>query len=194
MRSFLFALLGLVIGAAAGFYASGANVFGSFSPPIEGSANDDHLVGTPGSDVLVGKGGADIIEGGPGNDVLYGGSGSDRLFGEAGDDKLIGEAGPDLLRGGEGADWFVFKGAAAREGGDRIEDFEPNDLIVLEKLGVKSYSASGESGTVFARDTEKGDLAIEVVASDGQRFSIDVLHAGDITATLFSNATFIFSD
>jgi Ca2+-binding RTX toxin-like protein len=45
--------------------------------PIEGTAGDDALVGTPFADVLIGGAGNDILDGGGGDDILAGGAGVD---------------------------------------------------------------------------------------------------------------------
>jgi Ca2+-binding RTX toxin-like protein len=122
-----------------------------------------------------------------------GGDGADNLYGDAGFDKLVGEAGADRLWGGAGADWFVFKGAGALGGGDRIEDFQDGvDRIVLEKLGVTKYAAGGGLGTVFARDGAGGNVFLDVVTSAGAKFSIDVADpTASLTAANFTASDFI---
>ncbi|MEJ5979373.1 hypothetical protein WG901_22155 [Novosphingobium sp. PS1R-30] len=65
---------------------------------------------------------------------------------------------------------------------------------MLEKLGVRSYSSSGASGTVFARDEADGNVRIDVVTSAGIRFSIALEdHSGSLSAKAFSSADFAFA-
>jgi Ca2+-binding RTX toxin-like protein len=194
MKAFLAAIFGLMVGFSIGFYIARVGVPFPFRSLPDGTISDDHLIGGPRGDQLAGKDGNDIIEGGEGDDILYGGNGNDQLHGDGGFDILIGEVGSDRLWGGPGADWFASKGTGALEGGDRIEDFENGvDLIVLEKLGVTSYGAGGNTGTVFAKDSPTGDVLIDVVTSEGARFTITV---GDpreaIDATQFTATDFIF--
>ncbi len=74
---------------------------------LEGSAQDDHLIGDAESNQLVGGAGADTLEGAAGDDVLLGGAGNDLMTGGAGLDTLLGGDGNDVMAGGEGADSLV---------------------------------------------------------------------------------------
>ena len=69
-------------------------------------------------------------------DTLYGGAGSDILYGLYGDDVLVGGAGADRLYGGEGGDRFVFEGATAFNGVDRIMDFDATEGDVIDISNV----------------------------------------------------------
>ncbi|MCB9993366.1 MAG: pre-peptidase C-terminal domain-containing protein [Hyphomicrobiaceae bacterium] len=102
---------------------------------MNGTANDDWLLGGKGNDLLKGLGGNDVLIGCEDNDTLRGGTGddalvgdgvnwdffgtwvvgslktgNDSLFGESGDDYLFYDRGDDLLNGGAGRDtaWFHF--------------------------------------------------------------------------------------
>ena len=61
--------------------------------PINGTVNDD---------VIIGSSGADVIDGGGGDDTICAGDGDDRVAGGAGDDTVHGEGGADRLFGGAG--------------------------------------------------------------------------------------------
>jgi RTX calcium-binding nonapeptide repeat (4 copies) len=92
---------------------------------INGSKEDDLLLGDDrsngisgkgGNDQLFGQGSFDVLDGGSGNDRLSGGDDGDRLFGNrgndtliggSGDDTLYGDAGNDRLRGGAGNDVLI---------------------------------------------------------------------------------------
>jgi Ca2+-binding RTX toxin-like protein len=71
---------------------------------INGTEDDDVLVGSEGNDIINGLGGNDLIFGDIGNDTIDGGAGNDELFGEVGDDVLMGGEGDDVLDGGLGSD------------------------------------------------------------------------------------------
>lgn len=117
---------------------------------LRGGRHDDLLKGGSGSDVLRAGPGDDVLNGGPGADTLRGGAGGDMLRGGRGDDVLRAGPGDDSLRGGADADVFVF---GARDGANRILDWEPADTISLAGLDLSGpdVTASTEGGdAVFA--------------------------------------------
>lgn len=84
---------------------------------IEGSNNDDRLVGLGGDDTIYAGNGRDTINGGDGNDVLiggeneadlrdiiYAGDGNDSVDGGFGNDLIFGMEGNDTIAGGFGVD------------------------------------------------------------------------------------------
>lgn len=74
---------------------------------IEGTNNDDVIVGGDKRERIYGRDGDDLIFGGDGNDDLIGGEGNDVLYGGTGNDYLIGGQGNDELRGGNGNDVLI---------------------------------------------------------------------------------------
>lgn len=83
------------------------------SGTINGTNQNDLILGSPfidtvngrnGSECILGGGGNDYIDGRQGNDVLLGGPGDDTLIGGPGNDTLIGGPGNDYCEGGGGAD------------------------------------------------------------------------------------------
>ncbi|UVO52503.1 hypothetical protein M0208_11750 [Sphingomonas sp. SUN019] len=108
---------------------------------------------------------------------------------------MFGETGADDLTGNGGADWFVFKGYGALDGGDRILDFENGiDRIVLEKLGVTRYAAGGAAGSVFATDLADGNVQLDVVTSAGAHFGITLVDAnGTLNAAGIAANDFLFA-
>lgn len=77
-------------------HQQGVTVFG------DDSANS--LDGTTQEDFLIGRGGNDVIDGDAGDDGLHGGAGDDILIGGTGDDRIVG---------GDGTDHAVYGGTAA---------------------------------------------------------------------------------
>ena len=71
---------------------------------INGTPDDDGLIGTPGSDEINGFDGNDVERGRGGDDTLNGDNGHDFLIAGDGDDTVNGGDGDDYLRGGEGND------------------------------------------------------------------------------------------
>jgi Ca2+-binding RTX toxin-like protein len=80
---------------------------------IEGTINNDTLIGSAAQDTLSGL---------AGDDFLFGGSGNDVLSGDSGNDTLEGGAGADALTGGAGADVFKYSKLIDVKG-DKIVDF-----------------------------------------------------------------------
>jgi Ca2+-binding RTX toxin-like protein len=195
MKPIVVAIAGVVIGLGVGFYAGQEGVPRFFGQLEDGTSNDDSLVGGLGNDSFHGKAGADIIVGGEGDDILYGDEGDDQLRGEGGADQLSGGEGSDRLWGGTDMDWFVFKKTAVQADIDRIEDFEPGDLVVLEDLGITSYEPGGANGTVFARDADNGGVLFGAITSMGEKFTFEILDPGSVfSAAQFTAADFTFVD
>jgi Ca2+-binding RTX toxin-like protein len=78
--------------------------------PIDGTPDDDVLIGTSGDDTINGFAGNDIERARAGNDILNGDDDHDFLVGGDDNDTLNGGNGDDYLRGGEGDD--VINGGA----------------------------------------------------------------------------------
>ncbi len=100
---------------------------------VDGTSNNDILVGTlandnidgfAGSDILIGQKGDDRIEGWQGNDLILGNQGDDILSGGDGADSLWGNQGSDIGFGGGGNDWLFGK-----SGDDILVSDDGNDLI-----------------------------------------------------------------
>jgi VCBS repeat-containing protein len=91
---------------------------------VTGLGGGDLIRGGDGFDSLVGDSGDDVIEGGNDDDYLYGGDGNDQMSGQAGADVLFGEAGDDSLSGGDGND--SLDGA---DGDDSLEGGDGQDYL-----------------------------------------------------------------
>jgi len=94
----------------------------SYYNMIEGTPDDDILVGTNLPDLIFAHGGDDIISGGKGNDCIFGGEGDDIIFGDEGNDGLNGGEGNDIIKGLSGSD--VISGGTGMDiidGGDDID-------------------------------------------------------------------------
>ncbi|MCH7968196.1 MAG: HYR domain-containing protein [Thaumarchaeota archaeon] len=107
---------------------------------IEGSFDDDIIVGTNLPDLIFAYGGDDIIRGEKGNDCIFGGEGDDIIFGNEGNDNLSGGEGNDIIKGQAGSDIITSgTGMDIIDGGDDIDtciDAEnlDGDLVVKCEL------------------------------------------------------------
>ena len=98
--------------------ADGAEYCKGHPITIQGTDEDDELIGTPGDDVLRAYRGDDVIDGRGGDDVLCGDAGADELIGGPGDDSLHG--GPYRLFSEDGANAAEGDVLSGGPGDDRI--------------------------------------------------------------------------
>lgn len=131
---------------------------------VEGTDNDDILLGTPEEDVIAAFDGHDIVYGREGNDVIFGGNGDDTLIGGSGNDTIYGEGGNDRIFGGEGDD-VIFGGS----GNDAIYGEEGDDILAG---GDGDDIVSGGSGN----DHMFGDTGDDRLFGDA---GDDLLDGGD---------------
>ncbi len=139
---------------------------------VNGSADDDLLVGYFGDDTMSGGGGADTIEGNAGRDSLLGGAGADLLFGFGSHDTLLGGAGDDDVRGGFGRDLLNGSGGndilRGFEGDDRLFGGGNNDTLVGNDGNDSLTGGGGE-------DRLKGDAGADTLNG---RFGDDLVSGG----------------
>lgn len=124
------------------------------TPVINGTADDDVLIGKDYREIVHGKGGNDTINAGGGNDTLDGGKGN------------------DLLIGGDGKNLFIFKTGC---GHDTVRGFFDGDRIDLSQVahidsfqdlmdhhatqvGADVMIDAGGGDTLFIRHANLGQL------------------------------------
>ena len=98
---------------------------------ILASESGGTLEGTNNDDLMIGGSGADVLMGGPGNDVLIGGAGDDTLNGGSGVDSLQGSTGNDTLGGVES--WEQYNTTV--NGNPYLWDNQPPNLQGNEYIG-----------------------------------------------------------
>lgn len=76
----------------------------TYTGSLEGTSDNDVIVGTPGNDSIDGGTGDDLVCGGSGNDDIDGGIGDDDLCGDGGNDTMDGGIGDDDMCGDDGND------------------------------------------------------------------------------------------
>lgn len=113
---------------------------------INGLAGDDLLSGFGGDDTLSGGDGNDTLSGGPGDDTLNGDQGMDNLVGGIGNDILNGGDGDDILAGGTGMD--VIDGGAGNDTNSfQIIATDVNVTLNADGSGTAAYGSVVESFT-----------------------------------------------
>ena len=104
---------------------------------LEGTINDDTLIGGDGNDSIFGQDGNDSIFGGGGNDIIDGANGNDSIDGGEGNDTLIGFFGDDSINGGSGDDILIgFSGSNILIGGEGndVFVFDPEDMSGIDTV------------------------------------------------------------
>ena len=107
---------------------------------INGTNNNDSLIGDAEGNDIQGLAGNDQLQGNGGNDSLSGGADHDFLRGGDGDDTLNGGTGNDSLSGDDGSDTYLF---AQGDGQDSISEHAPfgtssNDHLILSGNALSS--------------------------------------------------------
>jgi hypothetical protein len=105
---------------------------------LEGTPNDDVLIGFPGSNSLWGKQGDDTLFGREGEDRIFGNQGNDYISGNQANDTLYGGKDSDKVQGDENEDW-VF----GDNGNDTLEGGQGNDFV---RGGKENDLLSGNEG------------------------------------------------
>ncbi len=95
---------------------------------INGTPNNDSLMGTQQDDIIFGFGGNDTLNGGRGNDLLDGGDGNDILLGGDDNDVLLGGNGNDFLNGGDDEDFLL-----GGRNNDVLQGGDDNDFLLGEE-------------------------------------------------------------
>jgi len=161
---------------ASGWYQFDNIVLNDSVNVINGTPDDDALIGTPGADQINGFDGNDIERARGGDDELNGGNGHDFLIGGDGNDTLNGGDGDDYLRGGEGND-IVDGGAGYDRAAFTVLVNDPS----IGETGVQTGATVDLNIQGVAQDTGHGlDTLIGIEHVSGTAYD-DVLigNAGD---------------
>ena len=111
---------------------------------INGTPENDNLIGTANNDDITGLDGDDLLEGRAGNDNLKGQNGDDTLSGAGGNDILNGGIGDNVLNGGTGNDLISFEaGANTVDAGEGIDTLELDFTDITEDF-VFTYNVFAE--------------------------------------------------
>jgi Ca2+-binding RTX toxin-like protein len=145
-------------------------VFGSILSGINGTPNNDTLVGTPDNDRINGFDGNDTIAGNLGNDRIFGGDGDDVLRGDLNQNfPHVGIGGDDIIFGGEGNDRIGGKGGNdqlfGEAGDDQIWGDDGDDILRgglgHDTLTGDDFSGGGGSDTFIIAMNEGTDTIVD---------------------------------
>jgi serralysin len=169
-----------------GFFPSGTGSYTieiTIAPPneINGTSDDDFLIGTPLVDIISGDDGDDTILGLAGNDQLFGGSGDDLITGGDGDDNIEGGSGADQLNGGFGNDTIL-----GNDGLDIIFGGDSNDQIFAGRGNDRVFGEFGD-------DLINGDDGNDIIDAG---FGFDTVSGGNGSDRIFGgfDSDSIFGD
>jgi Ca2+-binding RTX toxin-like protein len=157
----------------------------NFGNIVNGSANNDRLLGANGNDTLNGLAGNDSLNGSSGNDSLNGGSGNDSLTGYSGNDTLNGSTGNDTMNGESGNDTYVFNRSFGK---DTITDSSgASDRLVLSNISkldarfaytgqdlLVSYNGATASHIATLKNQNSSGNRVELIqAADGTQIDVN---------------------
>jgi serralysin len=114
-----------------GFLADGFEVEDDGFGNLEQLTSIERIDGSHDNDVILGDANDNELNGDKGDDTLWGRGGDDGLNGDDGEDELDGGAGNDFMRGGADADTFIFSVAASAANSDNVDDFNAGDGDVI---------------------------------------------------------------
>ena len=145
--------------------------------PLQGTPQNDTLVGSLLGDKIVGLAGDDLIDGRDGNDIIMGGDGNDHIVAGAGDDIVLAGAGDDVVFGGAGNDAL-----SGGDGNDHLAGEAGNDVLAGE-AGDDSLDG-GDGNDVLDGGTGDDTLADgagadRVVGGDGADTLMAAMDAAD---------------
>lgn len=151
-----------------------------------GTREADSINGANGNDSLYGLVGDDQLDGSNGNDILRGGMGNDKLNGGNGNDRLYAGKGRDTLTGGNGDDIFVIRkdtGSSTLAEADAIADFgRGKDLIGL-KSGLTFNDLNIAQGTgANAKDTVISDKSTNSILAVLQGVNSSTIDSSDFVS------------
>ncbi len=155
---------------------------------ILGSSDNDFISGLAGNDNILGNAGDDVIVGGEGNDRLLGNLGADILDGGADNDILISGSGDDILDGGRGNDTLI-----AGSGNDQfvLREGDGEDSIADYLDGTDSFLLDG--GLTFEDLTITQGIGLSVISimdTNEELASLIGVNANDLGVEDFSTLDF----
>ena len=153
---------------------------------VQGSAENDALVGLGGNDMIDGKRGNDIIDGSEGDDYLIGGQGDDILKGGAGNDVIEGNTGNDSIDSSEGDD-YLFGGPGPNTltsgpGNDTLIG-GPNSDTLTGGAGQDTFVCNQGNDKVLDFNAAEGDVILNDCEDTTNNITAKQLSNGNITGT-----------
>ncbi len=176
----------IIFEASDGLGGSGSNTIHIESFATVNSGGYWSLDGTGDDDILLGQDGRNEIDGFGGNDIIHGGhdSSGDILRGGDGDDVIFGGSGKDDLQGGAGDDTFLMRAGFSQDtvdGGAGDTDIISLDSVlngadVANQAAVETWLTL-TSGSITDADTTDGNIMLSADAAG----TIDLGGGNEIT-------------
>ena len=159
--------------------AGGLGVLTATGSEVEGTGEDDFIIGADGDETIRAGANNDIVLGGEGNDRIAGGKGIDILMGGEGNDSLYGGAGTDYLFGGAGNDRFFYKGG---DGNDVIFTFSEGDKIYIDTAGHEGVADFSD----LKIDNHVAGAVIDLSSQGGGKIQLAGVDASEVDAGDFA--------
>jgi hypothetical protein len=155
---------------------------------VNGTADNDRLVGTDKADRLNGKAGNDKIYGKKGDDKMIGAPGNDLLSGSGGDDNIVAGLGKDQVQASGGDDTIK------ADNGDVSDKIFCGSGFDVARVDINDLVGGASVGEILA-DTTAADapaLTCEVLVIDGFRIPLGAIVA--LPADLESEVSLVLED
>ena len=165
-----------------------------YGAELDGTADDDRLIGGAHDNHYRGFDGHDVLDGGLGNDWLEGGLGDDRLEGGRGSDVLDGGPGNDEMNEGTGNETYVFH-AADLAGQDLIWDYGGIDLLRFADFGLERILSAThvQGGHLQINFTDGGSITV-IAHFNNVGQAIEQLKVGGCTYRISKDPVFVTGD
>ncbi len=152
---------------------------------IQGTPEDDVLIGGTGPNEIIGGLGDDTILGGPANDTIWAGAGDDSVTVNSGDNLIGGGPGDDIIKGGSGND-TIWAGAD----NDVVYSGGGNNTIGLGS-GDDELTVNGDGNNIIygGQANPDGSLGSNLITIDGTGDNIVFNGIGDDKVVVASGAT-----
>jgi hypothetical protein len=147
-----------------------------YGAELDGTSEDDRLIGGAHDNVYRGLAGNDVLDGGLGNDWLIGGKGNDTLI------------------GGKGHDAYAWI-SSDLAGQDQITDKQGEDRLRFNGFGVEEVqlASQDESGGLLIEFTDGGSLLVEQHFS-GSGHQVEFLETDSCLYRISTDAAFVSGD
>jgi hypothetical protein len=158
-----------------------------YGAEMDGTSDDDRLIGGAHDNVFSGFEGDDVLDGGLGDDDLDGGAGNDELIGGKGDDSLIPGSGNDRVDGGPDRDTveYDFPLDQADISYGQTSQISSNQNNSNDQVQATEYALFSDAATPLPTDAPSSIQSLNGLAGlwydpdlDGEGFNVITTSSG----------------
>jgi len=160
-----------------------------YGPKLDGTSEDDRLIGGAHDNVYRGLAGNDVLDGGLGDDDLDGGEGDDELIGGKGDEWLTPGPGSNKVDGGPGRDLVEYELAMGDVEilPDEVTFISNGNKSVNDQVQNTEYALFTDAATPLPTSSQSAIASLNGVAGlwydpslDGEGFNVITAPSGTV--------------